>query len=193
MAAHPGAPLPCGCAGVSGAPACFRGCSVRTRSFVSLVAVLAVAFTLLAPAAASADGGTGGPFFLAVADWDAERYVRGGRVLQEGDFTEDFRPRPGDQIFFAERLYNSNARGAKGTRAGRTMVHCTIGVRMMAFCDGTLYLRGQGELYVTTSTADTRRFLIAVLGGTRDFKASRGDIVATGLTNRRTLYQLRLR
>lgn len=150
-----------------------------------------MAFTLLAPAAVSADGGTAGPYYLAV--FGAERFVRGGEVLQESDFDENFRPRTGDQIFFTEALYHSTAKGAKGTRAGRTVVTCTVGIRLTFLCEGSMHLRGQGELYLLTNTSGDDRFLAAVAGGTRDFKAARGDVVITSVSRNRTLYKLRLR
>ena len=148
-------------------------------------------FTLLAPAAVSADGGAGGPYYLAV--FGAERFVRGGEVLQESDFDENFRPQVGDQFFFTEALYHSNARGAKGTRAGRTIVTCTVGIRQTFMCEGSMTLRGQGALYLITYESDNERFLAAVTGGTRDFKAARGDVVITSVSRNRSLYQLRLR
>lgn len=165
---------------------------MRKRSMVVLVSVLAMAFSLLAPGVAAADGGTGGPFYLAISQ-PSEAYVRGGRVLHDSDFTADFRPRAGDQLFFGETLYHSNSNGAKGTRAGRTTIMCTVGVRQTFFCDGTMILRDRGELYVTTSTSSDRRFLAAITGGTREFRAARGDIVIKNLSNMRSLYRLRLR
>ena len=166
---------------------------MRKRSLVVLVSVLAMAFSLLAPGVAAADTGPDGPFYLAVSNADSERYVRGGRVLQDSDFTEDFRPRAGDQIFFGEALYHSNENGAKGTRAGRTTVMCTVGARMTFFCNGTMLLRDRGELYVTTSTSGPGRFLAAITGGTREFRAARGDVVIKNVSNTRSLYRLRLR
>lgn len=164
---------------------------MRKRSLVVLVSVLALVFSLLAPGVAAADGGTGGPYYLAV--FGAERFVRGGEVLQESDFDENFRPQPGDQFFFTEALYHSNARGAKGTRAGRTVVACTVGIRQTFMCEGSLHLRGQGALYLITNDSGDDRFLAAVAGGTRDFKAARGDVVITSLSRNRSLYRLRLR
>jgi hypothetical protein len=164
---------------------------MRMRSLTAFVAILAVVFSLLAPGMAAADGGTGGPYYLAV--FGTEAYVRGGEVLQESDFTQDFRPQPGDQLFFTEALYHSTARGGKGTRAGRTVVTCTVGVRQVFMCEGHMNLRGEGQLYLITNTSDDDRFLAAVAGGTRDFKAARGDVVITSLSENRSLYQLRLR
>jgi hypothetical protein len=63
----------------------------------------------------------------------------------------------------------------------------------MSFCTGSMHLRGQGELYLLTNTSGSDRFLAAIAGGTRDFKAARGDVVLTTLSRNRTLYQLRLR
>ena len=170
------------------------GVPMRKRSLVVLVSVLAMTFMLLAPGVAAADGGTGGPYYLAIGQAQ-EAYVRAGRVLQDSDFTEDFRPRPGDQLFFGETLYHSNANGRKGTRAGRTTIKCLVGVRQTFFCDGTMVLRGQGELYLVTSTSGDDRFLAAIAGGTRDFKAARGDVVISSVprNRNRNLYQLRLR
>jgi hypothetical protein len=165
---------------------------MRKRSVISLVSILALAFSLLAPGMAAADGGSSGPYYLAVSQ-DREAYVRGGQVLQESDFTESFRPQPGDQIFFGETLYHSTARGGRGDRAGRTVINCVVGLGQTSFCNGSVHLRGQGELYLSTNTAQSERFLAAVVGGTRNFKASRGDVVIKQLSNTRALYQLRLR
>jgi hypothetical protein len=165
---------------------------MRKRSVISLVSILALAFSLLTPGMAAADGGASGPYYLAVSQ-PQEAYVRGGVVLQEADFTEDFRPRPGDQVFFGETLYHSTARGGRGTRAGRTVVTCLVGLRQTFMCEGSMHLRGQGELYLVTNTSGDERFLAAVAGGTRDFKAARGDVVITSLSRNRSLYRLRLR
>ena len=165
---------------------------MRKRSFVVLVSILAMAFSLLVPGVAAADGGSGGPYYLAVPQAQ-EAYVRDGRVLQDSDFTADFRPRPGDQLFFGETLYHSTAKGARGTRAGRTVITCTVGVRMAFLCEGSMHLRGQGALYLLTNSSGDDRFLAAIAGGTRDFKAARGDVVITSMSRGRSLYQLRLR
>lgn len=167
-----------------------RGAFMRYRSLLTLVLALSVAL-LLVPGIAYADGGSGGPYYLGIGTTD--RYVRGGEVLQEEDFTEGFRPRPGDQVFFNERLYHSTRNGARGTRAGRLTVHCTVGIRFQFLCDATMYIRGEGQLYLRTTTPGADRFLAAVIGGTRSFKAARGDVVVTERPRGRSLYQLRLR
>ena len=162
------------------------------RSIAATVLALTLAFGVLTPVAALADGGTAGPFYLGISA-GPEAYIRGGERLTEEDFDANFRSRPGDLLFFGEILYHSTARGAKGTRAGRTEITCLVGVNDAFHCDATFILRDQGALYVTTSTSGSNRFLAAVVGGTRDFKASRGDIVITNLSDTRSLYQLRLR
>jgi hypothetical protein len=162
------------------------------RSFAATVLALTLAFGVLTPVAAFADGGASGPFYVGIAS-GPEAYIRGGERLTEEDFDANFRFRPGDQLFFGETLYHSTARGARGTRAGRSVIVCMAGVGQRLHCDATLILRDQGALYLQTSTSGDDRFLAAIVGGTRDFKASRGDIVITGLSDTKTLYQLRLR
>jgi hypothetical protein len=79
---------------------------------------------------------------------------------------------PGDYIVFRDRLLTAD----QSQQVGDLYVTCTF-LFDNAECHGTARLSGRGDItFDGLSPASNRPFLLAITGGTREFKTARGQI-----------------
>ena len=154
------------------------------RTFAVTALIVAAMLLSTAGPAAAAD-----PRYLGVEG--AFVYVHEGQPVEDPESAfED--PSVGDAFYFTERIYASNTDGDKGDRVGRLNVECVFGVKLVLVCDAVFRFKDRGQLFIATVPGDTRRFRIAVLGGTGEFRDAGGQIIARELRGPRTLYRFQL-
>ena len=110
--------------------------------------------------------------------------VRGQLAVAPDDGGEEEQPQPGDQFFFRDDVFASDAKGTRGDRVGSGVVQCTFGVLASLQCEGAVTIDGQGQIHIAAtftdaSVPDTAPFDIAIVGGTGAFADAGGDATLT--------------
>lgn len=100
------------------------------------------------------------------------------------DDGEEELPQPGDQFFFRDDVFASDAQGTKGELVGSAFVQCTFGVLSSLQCHGAVTIDGAGQIQIAASFTDpsvpeTQPFDIAIVGGTGEFADAGGDATLT--------------
>ena len=103
---------------------------------------------------------------------------------------EDFSP--GDTYGFRDPLLNESG----NDRVGQVHVSCTVSFGENDICGGAIRVGGRGKItfYGTVPVTERLNFLLAVTGGTRDFRGARGQmrVESVGDENFRITVQLLL-
>jgi hypothetical protein len=93
----------------------------------------------------------------------------------------------GDSFIFRDRLEDPRTRA----HVGSLSVQCTL-VFFTINCEGTAIIFDRGKITLSGNVPDTPRFAVAITGGTREFRAARGQVFVddTGATTSRIEVQL---
>ncbi|MDQ3643020.1 MAG: dirigent protein [Actinomycetota bacterium] len=158
------------------------------RMRVALAAALLLALSLLT-------GGTA----LATDDTDQHNdqalYFLSQLAEEKATFGEE-QPQPGDQVFFEEVVFESNADMDKGQRVGRVIgiVNFTVTGALVdvgvSFDDGADQLFYKGAFFL--EDLPVRTFDLAVVGGTGQFEGATGAATLTELNGTTTFVEVRL-
>lgn len=97
---------------------------------------------------------------------------------------EEELPQPGDQFFFRDDVFASDAAGTKGALIGSALVQCTFGVQFSLQCHGAVNIDGRGEIQIAATFTDASEpemgpFDVALVGGTGEFADAGGDATLT--------------
>jgi hypothetical protein len=159
----------------------------RFRLIAALVAIVALAALISAPAAS------------ANADGKKFKTLRIVAELQQEQFLDLGEPGPslGDELVFSERLFS------RGRQVGESGVVCVVtqvtppyGDTLTLKCEGAFSLRKgqitlQGLIEVQGED-DPGPFRVAITGGTGKYRCACGEAVVRTVTDTRTVYRLRI-
>lgn len=116
------------------------------------------------------------------------------RTVEE-ELTFEGQPQPGDQVFFEEVVFESNADMEKGQRVGRSVGIVTFAVTGalvdvgVSFDDGDqLFTKGAFFL----EDLPVRTFDLAVVGGTGQYEGATGGATGTNLSPTRSFIEVRI-
>ncbi len=157
----------------------------KFRLIAALVAIVALAVLVSAPAASANAGGKKFKILRIVAELKQDEFLDG-----------DNGPSLGDQLVLSERLF------IRGRQVGESGVVCFVTQAMPPYdvltfkCEAVLSLRKgqitlQGLIEVQGED-DPGPFRLAITGGTGAFRCASGEAVVRVRTETRTVYRLRL-
>ena len=92
--------------------------------------------------------------------------VHGPNTLDQGGPLQ-----PGDDGVFLDDVYNATRTKKLGTSA----VHCVQNFADILNCTGTAHLDGRGDIVFTGATQRAETFVLAVVGGTGEFRGANGE------------------
>jgi hypothetical protein len=159
----------------------------KFRLIAALVAIVALAALISAPAASANAGGKKFKTLRIVAELKQEQFLDLG----------DPGPSLGDELVFSERLFS------RGRQVGESGVVCVVtqvtppyGDTLTLKCEGAFSLRKgqitlQGLIEVQGED-DPGPFRVAITGGTGKYRCACGEAVVRTVTDTRTVYRLRI-
>jgi hypothetical protein len=164
------------------------GADLRTkfRLIAALIAIVALAALVSAPAASANAGGKKFKTLRIIAEEKQSEFLDLG----------DTGPSLGDELVFSDRLF------IRGRQVGESGVVCVVTQAMPPYdvltfkCEGALSLRKgqitlQGLIEVQGED-DPGPFRVAITGGTGKFRCACGEAVVRQVTETRSVYRLRI-